>query len=182
MADHNDAELCTLGSASLDEDLVAPVSSTHPHPVAPAPGAQTRDDAALLRLCRVMSVATLRSGNAHTPPMATAAVRVLTMLAASDAPLTLTEIADCLGARDAEASQICARLVREGYLLRLPAHDAEIRLSLTPAGIAALTAVNTDRLARIRTLFDRLDPDGRQTVLTAAGLIAAATADDGGHW
>jgi len=175
------ADCPDLEGPSTDVDL-QPRAMPGRNPVTAVPGANDRADAALLRLCRVMTAATLRAGNARQPALSASHIRVLTVLAAAhSAGLPLTAVAGCLGATQPAVSRVCAELADRKLLTR-EAHGEELRVFLTPAGAEILTELNRDRLGRIQSLLARMPAAGRADVLSAAEALARATAGADALW
>jgi DNA-binding MarR family transcriptional regulator len=170
-----------LEGRSIEADLEQrPVADAQP--VAAVPGAESPADAALLRLCRVMTAATIHAGNAQRPALSATDVRVLTVLAAAKtAGLPLGAIASCLGAGTATVSRVCAELA-DRHLLKREPHGGQLRLLLTAAGAEALGELNRDRLRRIESLLHTMPDSSRADVLAAAQAMARATAGPDPLW
>lgn len=160
--------------AADDEGLCAPEPDGHPTP----PGANDELDVALLRLCRLITAVTLRAGTARHPPLSLSQIRTLTALAAVRDGLSLGQLSAFLVQKPPAVTSLGSLLVESGLVARTAGPGSEIRLSLLPAGVQLLAAVNRDRLDRLRELLETLPTAERSVVLEA---LARFGTDSAGH-
>ncbi len=131
------------------------------------------DDASLLALLRVCTAATVSAGNAADPPLTATQVRVLNLLSVADG-MTLTQVAEALGATAPSASRLCGRMVRDGLVARAAGSGHHLDLQLTPTGRRVVRTLNARRVRTVRRFIDGLPPARRKQV--AIGLEALADA------
>ncbi len=108
--------------------------------------------------------------------------RVLVMVD-TRGPLNLAAVAAGLDVNPSNASRICDRLIRAGFLDRResPYDRRNISLSLTAPGRRLVTKVVRHRRNAITRVLRGMDPDDRELLTTAFDRFAAAageTADD----
>jgi DNA-binding MarR family transcriptional regulator len=108
--------------------------------------------------------------------------RVLVMVD-TRGPLNLAAVAAGLDVNPSNASRICDRLIRAGFLDRResPYDRRNITLSLTAPGRRLVTKVVRHRRSAITRVLRGMDPDDRDLLATAFDRFAAAageTADD----
>ncbi len=137
---------------------------------------------ALLALARVVMAATVRAGNARTPPLPPTQIRTLSLLETDPDGLSLTTVAAGLGTTASAASRLCSRLVRDGLVVRSSGPGTEIRLSLSEAGRRVLDELNEARLALLRPLLERVPERSRAATVTALRQLADAAAAAGELW
>ena len=128
-------------------------------------GAHDDLDIALLRLHRLTLGATIRAGNATTPPLTPTQIRLLTLLSTAPEGLTLSAIADALMVSAPSASRLCQRMVRGELVARQAGPGHYIIVTLTQAGAAVLQEANRRRLAPLRTLLEELPKARRSEVI-----------------
>jgi DNA-binding MarR family transcriptional regulator len=94
-------------------------------------------------------------------------------------PLNLAAVAAGLDVNPSNASRICDRLIRAGFLDRreLPNDRRNITLSLTAAGRRLVTKVVRRRRSAITSVLRGLGPDDRELLATAFDRFAAAAGE-----
>jgi DNA-binding MarR family transcriptional regulator len=102
-------------------------------------------------------------------------LRVL-LLAAREAPLNLTAVAEDLGVHPSNATRTCDRLVKAGLLNRRTSEvdRRHLDLTLTAAGRRLVNRVMTHRRKRIRQLLTTLSPEDRSALARSLSALAAA--------
>jgi DNA-binding MarR family transcriptional regulator len=129
-----------------------------------------------------MIAVTVKAGNKLDPTISAMQARTLTILSAAPEGLSLNAVAEALAATASATSRICARLVRDGLIDRRSGPGNEIRLSLSPYGISALSNLNRARLEQLEPLLDVLPAEHRATVMQGLHQFAAAAERVGGPW
>jgi DNA-binding MarR family transcriptional regulator len=133
----------------------------------------TVGDESLLVLLRLCIESTVSAGNAAHPPVTPTQVRVLNLLSVADG-MTLTQVAEALGATAPSASRLCGRLARDGLVSRAAGPGHHLDLRLTVAGRRAVRTLNARRVRTLRRLIENLPATTRQQA--AVGLRALAEA------
>ena len=100
--------------------------------------------------------------------------------APAEAPLTVTRLADELGAMVSSASRLCDRLVAAGLIEREPSPHSrrEVQLRLTVDGRRVVDTLRASRVAELRAVLRRMTKPERTALLE--GLRAFRRALDGG--
>lgn len=172
-----------LSSASVDADLSDSAKGDGSGARMPVvPGAGDRREAALLRLCRIMTAATVKAGNHRKPSLSAAQVRTLTILAASDEGVSLTTVAQCLGATPSATSRVCSRMVRDGLVDRASGPGNEIRLSLSEQGTAVLEEINRFRIDTVMPILRKLEDGEREQAWDVIERLAEAVGNVEESW
>jgi DNA-binding MarR family transcriptional regulator len=135
--------------------------------------AATVGDESLLALMRLCVASTVSAGNAADPPLTATQVRVLNLLSVANG-MTLTQVAEALGATAPSASRLCGRLVRDGLVSRAAGPGHYVDLRLTAAGRRAVRTLNARRVLTLRRIIEGLPATTRQQA--AIGLRALADA------
>lgn len=106
-------------------------------------------------------------------------LRVLTVIAAAPAEISLSALAVMIGASLPSASRLCRRLVDEGLLRRRDRPRSTITLSLTPTGRRLLTKIDRSRAHALQEELSRLDSDALDELgRSLRSLSSAARARD----
>jgi DNA-binding MarR family transcriptional regulator len=105
-------------------------------------------------------------------------LRVLVLLD-TRGPLNLAGLAAALGVNPSNASRICERLIRAGFVDRQESPDdrRNITLSLTEAGRRLINKVTRHRRAAITRVLRDMDPDDRELLKAALDRFATAAGE-----
>jgi DNA-binding MarR family transcriptional regulator len=134
-------------------------------------------------MLRLALAVTVHAGNAAERALTPTQIRVLTLLAAADEQgMNLSAIAECLSVSGSSASRLCQRLIRDGLVARHAGPGHHILISLSPAGVKTLTALNRQRLALVRAMIEQLPPRPRATVTRAVEDLSRHAVDNLDIW
>ncbi|HEY1529392.1 MAG TPA: MarR family transcriptional regulator [Galbitalea sp.] len=94
-------------------------------------------------------------------------------------PTTPGAVAAELNVHPSNATRVCSRLERAGFIRRVPAGaDRRLRnFELTPAGEELVAEVISSRRSTVKRIVDRLSPSQAADLSAALGVFAIAATD-----
>ncbi|MBI3692833.1 MAG: MarR family transcriptional regulator [Mycolicibacterium aromaticivorans] len=147
-------------------------------------GPSAADVDAVLRACRALVGIAAASISEISDVVTAPQLRVLVMID-TRGPLNLASVAAALEVSPSNASRICDRLIKAGFLHRqdCAADRRNISLSLTTEGRQLVRKVTRHRRLAITRALSTMNATERDSVITALDAFAAAAgepADDAG--
>ncbi|WP_225850362.1 MarR family winged helix-turn-helix transcriptional regulator [Streptomyces sp. HPF1205] len=117
-------------------------------------------------------------GALGTAPLSAAQTRVLYVVE-REPGINLTALGRSLSAAAPSVTRLCDRLQAAGFLRRIPcAQDRrEVRLEVTEAGAAHLSALRHRREQALREAMERMRPEARQALVAGLSALNEAVGD-----